>query len=232
MPIARRSRRDAPWVPLTSALRTGSVGPGGAPARAAGLWGNNGKRGADPSSVPSTRPAPAGGTLVKRQTDATQGQTTDMSSPATEATSDTDTSPATTTGESSPTDTRTAADTTSRATTEDAPISEPSTRETGSDSDPLTSLFSSTEMPTSISTPRPTSETSESTSEPSIELNSHDELFGTVKLHLRAVHQLAGTLDHVFRCDIHQWHLNFLRSPILEHTSIVVGLPIVRFSDI
>ncbi|KAI4519347.1 hypothetical protein K525DRAFT_367241 [Schizophyllum commune Loenen D] len=227
MPIARRSRRDAPWVPLTSALRTGSVGPGGAPARAAGLWGNNGKRGADPSSVPSTRPAPAGGTLVKRQTDATQGQTTDMSSPATEATSDTDTSPATTTGESSPTDTRTAADTTSRATTEDAPISEPSTRETGSDSDPLTSLFSSTEMPTSISTPRPTSETSESTSEPSIELNSHDELFGTVKLHLRAVHQLAGTLDHVFRCDIHQWHLNFLRSPILEHTSIVVGLPIV-----
>ncbi|KAL1688458.1 hypothetical protein GGG16DRAFT_104391 [Schizophyllum commune] len=227
MPIARRSRRDAPWVPLTSALRTGSVGPGGAPARAAGLWGNNGKRGADPSSVPSTRPAPAGGTLVKRQTDATQGQTTDMSSPATEATSDTDTSPATTTGESSPTDTRTAADTTSRATTEDAPISEPSTREIGSDSDPLTSLFSSTEMPTSISTPRPTSETSESTSEPSIELNSHDELFGTVKLHLRAVHQLAGTLDHVFRCDIHQWHLNFLRSPILEHTSIVVGLPIV-----
>ncbi|KAL1681633.1 hypothetical protein EV122DRAFT_275055 [Schizophyllum commune] len=248
MPIARRSRRDAPWVPLTSALRTGSVGPGGAPARAAGLWGNNGKRGADPSSVPSTPPAPAGGTLVKRQTDATQGQTTDMSSPATEATSDTDTSLATTTGESSPTDTRTAADTTSRATTEDAPISEPSTRETGSDSDPLTSLFPSTEMPTSISTPRPTSETSESTSESSInvivrrdddrcaldydqvELNSYDELFGTVKLHLRAVHQLARTVDRFFRCDIHKWHLDFLRSPILEHANFrdLIGSPIIK----
>ncbi|KAL1740589.1 hypothetical protein HDZ31DRAFT_67795 [Schizophyllum fasciatum] len=201
MPIARRSRRDAPWVPWTSAPRTGSVSPDDSQARAAALRGDKAGQGMVPSYTPSTRPAPAGGTLAKRQTSASQGQTTDMSSPPPQTTSDADTGPATTTGDSSTRDTRTAADTTSQATaTTDASTSEPSTSETGSDSDALTSLFPSTEMLTSSSTPRPTtSDTSESTRDPST--STSEQSFTTSEPSSTTSEEASTTVDLDFKRD-------------------------------